>query len=125
MGAHRAVRVHAGFLRSEQETMRHARQVNKHVHPIVDEMRDPETLADRRLVTPLAAEMKRLRVEAKCIEQPMFRKPETRLFLRPRAAFRHDANALSEPFAPETRQRVECALDCGRLQKSIREKRGV
>lgn len=105
--------------------MAHACQVNQHIHPVVDKMRDAQAFADRPLVAPLSAEMERLLVKAKRIEHVMVRQPKASFFLYARAALRDDANALTEPFAPKTNQTIEGASDSRRLKETIREKRRV
>lgn len=125
LGAHHSLGVHARLLWSEQNLIPDARQVNDHVHPIVDEVRYPQALANGRLVGPLAAEMERLFVETKHIEQSMMREPEPGFLLRPRTTLRYNANSLSEPFAAKTGQRVESASNGRRLKKTLREERGV
>jgi hypothetical protein len=99
--------------------------VNEHVHSIVDEVRYPQALANGRLVGPLAAEMQRVLVETKHIEQSMMCEPEAGLLLRPRATLRYNANSLSEPFAAKTRQGIERASDRRRLEETLREERGI
>src|SRR5689334_19559949 len=96
-----------------------ARQVNEHIHPIVDEMGDPKTFADWRLVTTHPAEMERLRIEPKRIEQLMMCEPEAGFLLRPGAALRYDTNTRPKPLAPEARQCIERPRDGRRLQKTI------
>jgi hypothetical protein len=125
LGTHRSVGVDAPILRPEQNLIPHTGQVNEHLHPIVDEVRYPKALANGRLVGPLSAEVERLLVETKHIEQCMMCEPEAGFLLRPRAALRYNANSLSEPFAAETRQGIERAGDRRRLEETLREERGV
>lgn len=122
---HHPSRVHVRFLRPEQNPMPHAGEVNEHFHPIINKMRHPKTLADRRLVGALSAEMKRLLVEAKRIEQSLMCKPQARLLLRSRAALRYNANSLTKPFAAETQQRVKRVSDCWRFQETLREEGSI
>src|SRR5262245_8869003 len=82
--AHYSFHICDGRLRSEQEAMSDARQVDKHLHPIVDEMRNSEAFADWRLVATLPAEVERLRIKAKRVEQLMLSEPEAGLLLCPR-----------------------------------------
>lgn len=125
LGAHHALRVYALLLRSEQNSIPHAAQVNEDLHAIVDEVRHTKALADRPLVWPFPAEVKRPGIKRKHVEQFVMCEPESGLFLGARAALRNDADALTKSFAPKPRQRIEGASDCWRFQKSIREKRGV
>lgn len=93
--------------------------MDEHVHPIVDEVRYPQALANGRLVGPLAAEMERVLVETKRIEQSMMCEPEPGFLLRPRTTLRYNANSLSEPFAAKTGQRIESAGNRRCLKKTL------
>lgn len=99
--------------------MANALEMYQHVHAIIDEVRDLKTLADRRLVLSLTAEVERGCVEAEQLKHPVMGEPKAGPLFCPRTAFRNDANTFAKSLIAKARQSLECARDGGCLKKSI------